>query len=83
MKCDIICKKNNTLEKLKKKITTIKDYKNNLFEELKQCDNEIKNMEKKLIEECIKNGTHKYERDYDCLSYGDIDYKCSTCGLYR
>ena len=78
-----ICKKTNELEKIKKKIKDIKKYKNNLFEELKQCDNKIKNMENELVQECIKNGTHKYERDYDCLSYGDIDYKYSTCGLYR
>ena len=54
----------------------------NLAEELENQE-VLNTLNKKLLETCIEKGTHKYVREYECLSYGDTEYRCKTCGLYK
>lgn len=72
-----------SISNIKKTITTLNKEEIKLQKELNNIKHKKKIMENKLIEKCIQNKTHKYERDYECLSYGDTEYKCITCGLYK
>lgn len=54
-----------------------------LEEKIKKNNKLLDKLNNDLLETCILQGTHKYVRVYDCLSYGETEYKCETCGLYR
>ena len=72
-----------SISNIKKTITTLNKEEIKLQNELNNIKHKKKIMEKNLLEKCIQNKTHKYERDYEYLSYGDTEYKCITCGLYK
>lgn len=54
-----------------------------LEEKIKKNNKLLDKLNNDLLETCILQGTHKYVRVYDCLSYGETEYKCETCGLYK
>ena len=54
-----------------------------LEEKIKKNNKLLDKLNNDLLETCILQGTHKCVRVYDCLSYGETEYKCETCGLYR
>ena len=72
-----------TINNYKKQIEQCYKDKHMLEEALKKNQNILNTLNKNLLETCITQGTHKYVREYDCLSYGDTEYKCMTCGLYK
>lgn len=67
----------------KKKIDKCYKDKYILEESLKKNQELLNMLNKKLLETCIEQGTHKYNRVYECLSYGETEYRCNVCGLYK
>ena len=72
-----------TVQSYKKQIEKCYKDKYMLEEALKKNQEVLNTLNKNLLETCIEKGTHKYVREYECLSYGDTEYRCKTCGLYK
>lgn len=73
----------NKIDEYKLKIMNCHKYNIKLEEKLKKNNKFLHKLNNDLLETCILQRTHKYIRVYDCLSYGETEYKCETCDLYK
>lgn len=73
----------STINKIKETIKQINKKEIELETQLSKLIQKKQKLNEELLTTCIKNKTHKFERDFDYLSYGEVEYKCTTCGIYK
>lgn len=72
-----------TLYKINNSIKQLTNKELELENELNKIKQKKKKLNEELLVTCIKNKTHNFERVFEYLSYGETEYKCNACGLYK